>query len=593
MLFRSGQGGELAAWYRQAFADGLNPQHPARWDRPTGSMHQALVESASLAFNLVLARRELWDPLPVELQDGLERWLRECVATFDRSINNWNLFVILIELALQQLGRPHNEANVTGLLAEVEKMYHGDGWYADGYYRQFDYYVPWAMQTYLLIAAKWRGGEFQRTIHERAAQFAQDYAWYFDSEGRHIPYGRSLTYRFSAAAFWSTAAWCEVPGIDPVQCREIAARNIAFFLNQPIFDEADRVTTGFAYPNSRINEGYISYASPYWCGKAFLLLALPEEHPVWHNKTPHPDLLPAPRGEKESKSVSLSLPGERVGVRGRVAQKHLSIPNLIITRSASGRNVTLYNGGAHHPFDLGSFAAKYGKFAYSSHFGFNLPDDTGASFDNMICLSLDGKRWSHRIRFEICPNQGDWLVSRHQPFPEFPDTIITTALRVVGPWHFRVHRLRLDREFIVREGGMPVACATDQPLTLTLSPQAERGNTEVASFSPSDGEKVRMRGLPVGCFRGDNGASGIWCRKGAGQPVRLGPFDDLNVLYRRVFVPALEARLPAGIHESVSACFADVVESPRPQDSVIPELNLERLDDGPLNIVTGAGRTWP
>src|SRR5476651_1374188 len=143
----SGEKVEAGAFIREMIAQGVTPG-PDAWVRPSGSMDQRLVESASLAMSLVIAREALWDKFSKETQGEIVRWLEESLATFDLSINNWNLFVILIELAKWKLGLPHDRAQVDGLLEEIEKMYHTDGWYADGYFRQFDYYVPWAIQYY-------------------------------------------------------------------------------------------------------------------------------------------------------------------------------------------------------------------------------------------------------------------------------------------------------------------------------------------------------------------------------------------------------------------------------------------------------------
>lgn len=540
-LLAGGRNDEVAAWYREQIEHGLDPTHPRHWDANIVKMDQVIVEISMLAINLVLAREQLWDKLSATTRGRLDTWLALGLANFNCSVNNWNLFPTLIELARKQLGLSHNAAAVADLLADIEKMYRGDGWYADGFYRQFDYYVPWAIYPLLLIAAKWEGGDFERRIHERAAQFARDYELYFDREGRYVPYGRSLSGR-AASMFWSACAWAGVPGIEPGLCRELAGRNIGFFLNQPIFDEAGHILPGFAYPNERVNELYISYASPYAFAMNFLLLALPSEHPVWS----------APATEAK-------LP----------AQKFLPKPNLILTRSSDDRNATMYNGGSHHPFDFGNHAAKYGKFAYSSHFGFNLADAALPSFDNMISLSPDGTTWSHRIRFEICPNQGNWLVSRHQPFAWCPKTVITTALGVFGSWHVRVHLLELEREFLVREGGTP---------------------------TPDNQEFRSDHGVYL---RGEHGGSGIWCLQGDTSPVYRGRQINVNVLYRTVFVPLVEKRLPAGTHRWVSACYADPTGGPvedvlkKMPSFNADEVKLEPSADRPLHIITGGGRPWP
>ena len=41
------------------------------------------------------------------------------------------------------------------------------------------------------------------------------------------------------------------------------------------------LSIGYGYPNLFMCESYNSAGSPYWALKAFLPLALPEDHPFW------------------------------------------------------------------------------------------------------------------------------------------------------------------------------------------------------------------------------------------------------------------------------------------------------------------------
>ena len=208
------------------------------------------------------------------------------------------------------------------------------------------------------------------------------------------------------------------------------SRNIGWFLNQKVFSPDGRLNIGYAYTNERVAESYIAPGSPAWAFQSFLPLALPANHRFW--TAPEPT---------EQQDVQCAMPK----------------PNFVVTVNHDGGNCTLYNGGSHHPYDFGNHSAKYGKFAYSSHFGINLQDHIYSSCDNMISLSPDnGSTWSHRLRFEICPNENNWLISRHQPFEWDAFTVIKTALIVRGEWHVRVHLLNLARPYSIREGGFPV-----------------------------------------------------------------------------------------------------------------------------------------
>lgn len=542
-----GRAVDLAAWYRDQLSEGARGWTPA----PVG-MDQTIVETSLLAVCLNVARAQVWDPLPDDTKRGLARWMDNVSHQLTVDINNWDMFPIVTQLGLRNLGLPYDAALVEELLASVEKFHHRDGWYADGYYRQFDYYVPEAIYL-LIIAAAWSpAGEFRDRVFDRAASFARDYALFFDVDGRNIGYGRSRSYKFSASFFFAMCAWAGVPGVDPGLCRAIVSRNIAWYLAQPIFAADGRVAGGFGYMNERVNEVYIGPNSCAWAFQAFLPMALPAEHPFW--TAPEP-------------------------LRPRGVQRFLPAPNCVVTVDESGRDATLYNGGSHHPFDFGGHAAKYGKFAYSSHFGITLADAVSASFDHMICLRLpSGETWSHRHRFEILPGQGDALLSRHQPFEWDKATVITTALLVRGSWCVRMHRLDLSRAVSVREGGAPVQAEPDSAVA--------RGD---------------------GCLvlRGANGVAGGWTLLGALKPGVVLALNT-NLLHRRAAIPLLEGELPAGSYLLATAWWSSVdpaASTPEPPRAALDgpgvrlvwpdghedEVTVPPWDGAPLTIITGAG----
>jgi hypothetical protein len=551
--FPDGRQVDLAAWYREQLIEGARSWAPA-----ARAMDQTIVETSLLTICLNVARAQVWDPLPDDAKQGLARWMNEVSHQLTVDINNWNMFPVITQLGLRQLGQPHDQALVDELLASVEKFYHADGWYADGYYRQFDYYVPEAIYL-LIIAAVWSGpGTFRDRIFGRAAAFALDYALFFDAEGRNIGYGRSRSYKFSASFFFAMCAWAGVPGVEPGLCRVLIARNAGWYLRQPLFAADGRLLGGFGYANERVDEVYIGPNSCAWAFQSFLPMALPSTHPFWSD--PEPERL------------------HRV-------QRYLPAPKYVVTVDGSGRNATLYNGGSHHPFDFGGHAQKYGKFAYSSHFGINLADGVSASFDHMICLRVPGgEQWSHRHRFEILPDQDAWLVSRHQPFEGDPDTVITTALRVCGPWCVRVHLLQLVRAYEVREGGTPVQ---PMPGRDDETPEAEPGAGWIV-------------------LRGENGVAAGWCLQGALAP-GLTDHVNTNLLHRRTWTPVLDGARDAGTHLLATAWWADVdsrTPVPVPPSVVVEKdrctliwadgtresITMPQWDGAPLVIITGGGR---
>ncbi len=565
IIFDSGEKTGVAAFIREMIAKGVDRRRSDCWEHPNPVMDQGIVEGSVLAYALVSARGLLWDKMTDETKAGIDLWFEEILSSFKYSINNWNLFPVLIHLAKQKLGLPYDRALVDGLLEEVEKMYIGDGWYADGYYRQFDYYVPWAIQFYLIVAAEWLKEErpqFTATVHERAHEFSKDFEWYFDSCGRNIPYGRSLTYRFAASAFWSACAWARVPGMDLAKCRELATRNVEWFFGKGILTQNGLLSAGYAYPNEKVAELYISDGSPMWAFKTFLLLAIPEGDPVW-----------------------TATPSETKGE----GQNHIRSTNCIISRCDGGQHAVLYNGGSFHPYNLGNHPAKYGKFAYSSHFGFNVADETQPSMDSVLSLSPDGQLWSHRHHFEILPSETGCLLTRHQPFSWDPSTLVATALVVWGDWHVRLHWLQIARDYIVRDGAFPVAVTNCEYI-------------DKESFQWKDG---------IGLFT-DGGSCAIFGELGESAFSLTGRLTQVNLYERAVVVPFREAKCAPGAHFWATSVFAssrrsipETVAAKRPRVEwkhpgnatvIWPDASscsiAMNAPEQPLKIHAGGGKVW-
>jgi hypothetical protein len=49
-----------------------------------------------------------------------------------------------------------------------------------------------------------------RIFVQRSKEFAQSFACFFDGNGAAVPFGRSMTYRFAQAAFFSAAIFAEI-----------------------------------------------------------------------------------------------------------------------------------------------------------------------------------------------------------------------------------------------------------------------------------------------------------------------------------------------------------------------------------------------
>lgn len=191
--------------------------------------------------------------------------------------------------------------------------------------------------------------------------------------GAAIPFGRSLTYRFALAGFWAAVAFAEVSLPAPLDdwgvIKGLLLRHFRWWSKKPdVFNCDGTFTIGFAYPNMYLSEDYNSPQSPYWAMKSFLALALPANHPFW---TAQEKLLP-----------SISSPNTVM---------KLESPMHILCNQPNHH--FLLSTGQFCPWPLKATEAKYGKYAYSSHFGFSVP--TGPLLpqlapDSTLALSKDG-----------------------------------------------------------------------------------------------------------------------------------------------------------------------------------------------------------
>ncbi|MCI6886676.1 MAG: DUF2264 domain-containing protein [Lachnospiraceae bacterium] len=506
----SAGGWESELWedYRQGIRQGTDPYSEEYWGILEGK-DQKIVEMASLGLALALVREQIWDPLDEKEKKNLAQWLSQ-INEAPLAANNWLFFPVIVNLGLKKVGAVYSQEIMDRALSLIDKNYLGDGWYSDGPSLQRDYYVAFAMHYYgLIYAALMDKEDHQRAVcyRERAALFAKDFIFWFGKEGDALPFGRSLTYRFAMAAFWSAMVYAGVEGYSWGVIKGILFRNIRWWIRQPIWDEDGLLTIGFRYPNLKMAEFYNAPGSPAWAMKAFLVLALPKEHPFWQADE------------------------EELPALGRISvQKH---PFMIVMRGEQGRHIQALTSGQYAGFEPSFMAAKYEKFAYSNVFGFSVPGgeygyDQGA-FDSMLALcEQDDNLYRVRRRCESVTVDARGISSVWKPWK---DVMIHTWLIPCGSWHVRVHRILSDRFLTGGEGAYAVNCDSYESLVVNGCVQAE--------------DTMAKAWYPWGCtaivnLEGDRRGSVIL------------PHPNTNLMYSRTKLPALMGKIGKG--ETWLAC---------------------------------------
>lgn len=247
------------------------------------------------------------------------------------------------------------------------------------------------------------------------------------------------------AAFWGAIAFADVGLPAPLSwgvVKGLLLRNLRWWSQQDIFSSDGTLSIGYCYPNMYFTENYNSPGSPYWGMKAFIPLALPESHPFWSSKE-----LPFPSAEL-GKVVSLHHPSHIIS--------HLGDHTFLLS---SGQ-------ACHYP--LKATQAKYGKFAYSSAFGFSVP--TGSygldqhAADSMIAFSEDeGETWkTRRLAPEARIETIDGfpvLISKWFPWAdvEVETWLFPPVENVSENWHLRIHKLtNPNRKLLSAEGSFAI-----------------------------------------------------------------------------------------------------------------------------------------
>lgn len=490
---------------------GTDPAHPAYWG-VGGNSDQRQVEMAALAQSLLLAPQVYWDPLGPEAQERLAAWLNT-INQVSLPPTNWEFFRVFVNIALRRLGKPYDQARLSASLGFIDALYRDDGWYIDE--TNYDYYNPFAFHYYGLVYAQLmesedpvRCAEYRR----RARLFARQFTPWFGSSGTLVAHGRSLAYRFAPVAFYGACAFAGEEVLPWGELKGMVLRHLRWWFSQPIVDHEGVLTIGYAYPNLVLAEQYNSPGSPYWALKAYLPLALAEDHPFWASE--EAPLAPLP------------------------SQTRLDIPRLLIARSggAEDEHVWMLAAGQYPIWESVQSAAKYAKFAYSDRFGFCVShssfDLTKTGCDSSLVFSEGDGYWRERRHSTLRRAQGAGVGSRWLPWS---DVVVDTWLVALGgPWHARVHRVVTPRRLEAVEGGfslpdhngfdaVPPPVVQRGPGSLTLSQSWAWGT--------------------VADLTADRGAREAAVHK---------PEPNLNILHPRVLVPVLTTVLEPGTH--VLAC---------------------------------------
>ncbi|MFE9661000.1 DUF2264 domain-containing protein [Streptomyces sp. NPDC005955] len=540
--------------YASGLTAGADPDHPEAWPRISADRGQPMVEAASVALALHLTRPWLWDALDPGAREHVLDWLGGFVGR--RTVpNNWMLFQTLVEEFLCSAGAEHRHDEIVRGLDALEGWYLGDGWYTDGDRRRIDHYNGWALHLYPLMWTRMASGGPRRALaEERAAtyrarlhRFLTDYVHLVGADGAPLHQGRSLTYRFAAAAPLWTGALFDCSPLAPGLTRRAATGVLRHFADRGAPGPDGLLSLGWYDAFLPMTQPYSGPASPYWAAKGFLGLLLPATHPVWT----------APEEP---------LPVERADTLTRVAPA-----NWLVQGTAVDGIVRLHNHGSDGA-GLGSHGDDpfYARLAYSTTTGPWIEPSEHRPDNQLVLTTPDGTTLRRGPLTPLGTVRGDtWATagSRYVPLrpgaddtvtPE-PDVRVETHTVAHGRFEIRLHAVTAPAGWRVREGGHPLAAASPPATGTGRWASAVRVDGTVSALAPLHGHD----------------------RLGVSEA------EGVNALGRHAALPYLTADHPGG-----TALYAScAVLSAAPLDLAAPPPLTLRVRETRVEIDLPDGRT--
>ncbi len=537
-----GRSVDVAGFYSEGILNGTDPRHPEYWgDIVDHAQH--LVECASLAWSLWQSREKIWERYSSAEQKQVADYLFQCTQVKYHN-NNWLLFNVIVNSVLKRLGMPHVQSQIDTHLEVCDAMYMGRGWYRDGNLNRIDYYNAWAFHYYFLMWAVLDGKEkpeFSATVQQRFVEFAQDFRYFFAADGAAPCFGRSMIYRFAYLAPFALAQELGCIGVSAGEAKTMYNLGAKWFFDRDILTDSGHLSLGFVGPCQDILEHYSCGGSPYWAGKAFNILMLPENDSLWQ-------------------AVEAPLPIHKGDFCRSVPEAGLTL----IGDNKSGHVQLISQKSYHNDAD---YNAKYTKFAYSSEFSYEAGKVHGSyNCDNILQFSSDGIQYYQRWKMDLLYCDNGASISRYPLHIADPKGEGRTWIIPKGDQLILIHRLNSTVDMKLREGGYPLGFAMGD------AAEVHRGRGSIAA---RHGERVSY-------FRALHGYVSGECRESQGQ------LHGQNVRYARSAVPEFVANCRAGETKVLVAqvCGRTRTTGIEELDALVSEL---RVDEESVSLLFADG----
>jgi hypothetical protein len=357
----SGREADAAQILRSAVLAGTDRNHADYWGDIT-DRDQRIAEAADIALALWLSRAAVWDRLEDSQRRQITEWLLQ-VNGKKIADNNWHLFVVQVNVALQALGAEADAAAIERHLARTLQFYRGDGWFSDGPEGPVDYYNAWGFYYHIGWIHRMNAGLLQKTVDDALPLFATDLLHLLGPNGMPV-FGRSVCYRMAVSAPLIFASTLHPDTVAPAQARRALDLTWDFFLEHGALREG-RVTQGYCSDDAAVLDNYSGPASCLWSLRSLVAaLDLPRDAAFWSQPAAP---LPVEQGDFERR-----IAGGRWLARGDLSSKDVTIVNPTPMAEARTRMdrfgvidriLSIVRGVPRRPSNEG---AKYGRASYRS-----------------------------------------------------------------------------------------------------------------------------------------------------------------------------------------------------------------------------------
>ena len=507
LLAGGGEAKEFEEIYLTGLKSGSDPESEECWEGYE-DFDQRFVDMAAVGYALFLVPEKFWEPLSEETKDNLYNWLT-AINEYQLPVCNWAMFQVLVNLAFKKVGRPFDQEKMEYYLNQIESFYLGDGWYRDGDSHHKDYYSSFAIGFYNLVYIREMKEEDPKRcqiLRERAMEFGKQFAYWFDEDGAGIPYGRSLTYRFSQVSFYSACLIAEVHPLPISVMKGLIVKHLQDWLRRDIFDDRGILTIGYGYSNLYMSEIYNSPGSPYWALKTFAFLMLPDDHPFW-----------------SVKAVGIE---ESIGREEKVFLPH---GEMLIWRYP--HHTTAFVPGRYSPLTFGQYPQKYGKMAYDTKFSISISKSNfllgEAAPDSMLAFWINDYIYVRRI----CE---DYLVTDTKVYSKwipYEGIVVETTITPNSEGHVREHLIHSEMECEAYDCGFAVEVDLKNEKL-----------TEEGSWSQVSNEWSHCR---------------VTSLEGAGRGMILPLEPNTNLLHQMALIPSVCYSVEKGENQFVTQITAD------------------------------------